>query len=251
MLKPTQRALMRIFDRRRAGAVALAAVLLNSACSSIPPQPANAGDAVPAALTVYRASFAEAGQRYAIDPVASELRVYVYRGGRAAKLGHNHVLSAPRLQGQVLLPGDDPAQAQFSLRLRLDELQVDDPALRERTGGGFADARSNEDIEGTRRNLLKSLEAVRYPDVIINSLSVRGDWPVLVADVALTLHGVTRIERLPLRVQRDADGVQVRGSFAIRQSDFGVTPYALLGGLLAVEDPLVIEFSLRARPASP
>lgn len=229
----------------------LAAALLSSACSSLAPRTdANASPTVPAALAVYRENFAADGALYTVDAAASELRIHVYRGGRAAKLGHNHVLTAPRLQGRVLLPGDDPAQAQFSLRLRFDELTIDDPLLRERIGGGFAGTRSNEDIEGTRRNMLKSVEATRYPDVIINSVGVRGDWPVLVAEIALSLHGTTRIERVPLRVDREPAGLTASGSFAIRQTDYGITPYALLGGLLAVEDPLAIEFVLRAVPVS-
>ena len=219
-----------------------------SACSAspaIPRAPLSAADG-----NGYRDTLAGAGTRYAIDAAASQLSIHVFRGGRAARLGHNHVLGAPQLEGRILVPDEDPTQTQFSLRLRLDQLEVDAPGARQRTGGNFAAPRSASDVEGTRRNLLKSLDADRYPDVVINSRTVAGDWPVFVAELAVTLHGVTRSERVPLQVSRNNDTLHVRGALALRQSDYGITPYSVLGGVLTVQDALAIEFALQARAES-
>ena len=38
------------------------------------------------------------GKVFALDPAASDIRIYVFRAGRAAAAGHNHVLSAPRFK---------------------------------------------------------------------------------------------------------------------------------------------------------
>jgi hypothetical protein len=40
------------------------------------------------------------------------------------------------------------------------------------------------------------------------------------------------------------DRLLVSGSFVLRQTDFGVQPLSLLGGLLSVQDAVVIEFKL-------
>src|SRR3546814_2829277 len=65
--------------------------------------------------------------------------------------------------------GDDTRTAQFALHFRLDQLQIDDAALRIATGGNFGTPRSKADIDGTQKNMLKSLDAERDPDVVIRS----------------------------------------------------------------------------------
>lgn len=227
----------------RCVAAALLALPL-AACQTAPVAPP-AGTAVAAEFAGYRPRLEGDGKEYRVDAAASQLRIYVFRGGTAARLGHNHVITAPQLQGHLKLP-DDPKQAQFSLRVRFDQLQIDDPALRAQTGDAFAGVRSVDDIDGTGRNLRKSVAADRYPEVVVNSLSVAGDWPLLVADIAVTLHGVTRTQPVVLLVRRGASALQIRGSFAIRQSDFGIKPFSVLGGVMAVQDALAIEFELSA-----
>lgn len=226
------------FKKSLCGALLLTALL--SACQSSAPR-ADAAPALP-----YREKLEGSGPLYVLDPAASKVLIYVFRGGAAASHGHNHVLNAPKFDGRVLLGGDDPAQAQFSLRFRFDQLQVDWDALRVGVGGNFAEPRSPEDIEGTRKNMLKSLEAEQYPELVVNSVKIAGDWPVLVADVDISLHGVTRRQTVMLKVQRTDDEVLADGNFVLRQSDFGIKPLSVLGGLLSVQDEIAVEFDLVA-----
>src|SRR3546814_8199309 len=72
--------------------------------------------------------------------------------------------------------GDDTRTAQFALHFRLDQLQIDDAALRIATGGNFGTPRSKADIDGTQKNMLKSLDAERDPDVVIRSVKLAGEW---------------------------------------------------------------------------
>ena len=119
-----------------------------------------------------------------IDAAASAVRIHVFRGGRAARLGHNHVLSVPGLQGLVLAPST-PEQvldgAAFELAFRLDELVLDEPALRAALGPGWASTLSAEAIAATRSNMLGAagLQAEAYPQVRLRSLSIRGAAPKL------------------------------------------------------------------------
>lgn len=199
----------------------------------------------------YRTLALAGGQVYAVDPAQSKVRIYVFRGGRAAKAGHNHVLDAPQFEAYLQLPSDDVAQARFDLRFRLDQLRVDAPALRAETGDAFAGERSASDIDGTRRNMLgpRGLDAERFPLVSLRSVTISGDWPMLVAEVEVTLHGISRRQLVPILVRRSEGRLTASGSLALRQTDFGAEPYSLLGGLLAVQDAIAIRFDLVAEPA--
>lgn len=204
----------------------------------------------PAGLAAAYAEAAKAGGRlYALDPAASSVRILVFRGGRAARLGHNHVLSAPRFEGFVLVPDDGPEHARFDLAFRLDQLEVDAPALRRELGPGFATAITPEAVAATREHMLgeDNMQAARYPYVRIHSLRIVGAAPYFAAEVAVELHGTVRTLWLPLTVEGLPGQVSVEGSFVLRQSDFGVQPYSVLGGLLSVRDEVLVRFKLAGK----
>lgn len=196
-----------------------------------------------------RAAFPDgAGPLYAVDPAASDVRIHVYRAGAAARLGHNHILSVPRFEGYVQLSSENVRDARFELRVPLADLVIDDPALRAATGGGFAGERSVGDIEGTRANMLgpKLLDADNHPQMRLRSVKLEGDWPLPVADVEITLRGVTRTQPVLLRVERSENKLSVRGEFVLRQTDYGITPFSALGGLMKVGDAVAVSFEVTA-----
>lgn len=228
--------------------VAAAALgLLLPACQSAAPKPGADTTATWPDLQTGMAS--ASGAVYSIDPAASDARIYVFRDGAAARLGHNHVLRVTRFEGYVNLPSDDPRQARFDLRVPLDQLTMDEPALRRETGGGFAGERSAADIEGTRRNMLGAqvLDAAQFPQMRLRSLRVEGDWPVLAAEVEITLHGVTQKQTLMLHVERSDALIKASGQFALRQSDYGIKPFSALGGIMKVADAVAVSFEITAK----
>lgn len=238
-------------------ALALALTLALAACGTAPGPsggPPAEAPAVPAVTPVsalegtYDALPASACDRVAFDPAASSVRIYAFRDGRAARLGHNHVLTAPKLRGRACV-GEPLTATRFDLVLRLDELALDDPAVRATLGPAFASVLSPEAIAGTREHLLgeDGLQADRFPEVRVRAVHVAGEWPRVAADVAVTLHGRTREMPVPLAVRRVDGRLEVQGSLALRQTDFGVRPYSVAGGLLAVRDEVVVEFTLVGR----
>lgn len=164
---------------------------------------------------------------------ANELRVLVFRGGAAARLGHNHVLRASDLK--VDWPSAGPV-----LHFRLDALDIDPPALRAGMGPAFASAVDDDDRAGTRANLLKALDAAGHPEVVVRTLQQVGDGPRRAVEAEITLHGTTRRQWFVAQV----DGQRASGEVVIRQSDFGIQPFTVLGGLLAVQDALVVQYQL-------
>jgi hypothetical protein len=51
-----------------------------------------------------------------------------------------------------------------------------------------------------------------------------------------------------LHLRREGPLLRASGEFVLRQSDFGMTPFSVLGGLMAVQDMVGITFDLVGRP---
>ncbi|WP_158080858.1 YceI family protein [Pelomonas sp. KK5] len=190
----------------------------------------------------------EAGRRaYRLDAAASKVRILVFRGGAAARLGHNHVLTLPGLSGTLVLPEPGPlADARFLLAFDLAGMVLDEPAERAALGPAWASVPSADAIEGTRTNMLgeAGLQAARFPQVRLRALRITGEAPRLAAEVEIELHGRRRSQWVPLNVDVSDARIKVAGSLVLRQSDYGLAPFSVLGGLLSVRDELVVDFDL-------
>jgi hypothetical protein len=189
---------------------------------------------------------ASGGRMYRLDPQASAVRIHAFRAGRAAKLGHNHVLSAPRFTGYFHLPPAGPPGARFDLEFRLDALVLDNPEQRAALGAAFAAPLSPEAIASTREHMLgkDNLQAEQYPTVRIRSLQITGEAPKFAARIEVEMHGRKQQQWVPLNVEGLPDRLVVTGALVLRQTDFGVQPYSVLGGMIAIQDEVIVEFKL-------
>ena len=207
---------------------------LVSACS----QPPTAPGPLPAARPdgVQPAPVAD-GAAWIVDPAASLIAVTVRRGGLLARLGHDHVIAVHTLAGQVA-----PALDRADLSFRLDAMTVDEPQLLREAGIESQPAAAA--IEGTRHNMLGPvLDAPRFPLVALHVERAGADR----LRVDVTLHGVTRRLLLPAVVRVGSAEVDASGTARLNQTDFGITPFSVGGGLLAVEDALEIRYRIVAR----
>ena len=210
-------------------------LLLLAACSQpLAPLPAP----TPAASQeAYRAAAASGAAVYKVDPDASLIAVTVRRAGLMARLGHDHIVASHTLTGYAA-PGLGRADVSF----RVDQLTVDEPQLLREAG--IDTQRSAEAVEGTRKNMLGPvLDAQRYPVVALHAERSADDR----LRVAVTLHGVTRSLDLPAAVKVDAAQVTASGTAHLKQTDFGITPFSVGGGLLAVDDGLDVRYRIVAR----
>jgi hypothetical protein len=138
-----------------------------------------------------------------------------------------------------------PGEGRADLYVPLDALVVDEPALRSEIG--LDTQPSAADIAGTRRNMLeKVLETDRYPYALIAVKGAAASGSVQPLQVAVSLHGVTRSVDVPVQYRRAADEVTASGAFAIDQSQFGIVPFTVLGGAIAVQDRLNVTFQIVA-----
>jgi polyisoprenoid-binding protein YceI len=209
-------------------------LLLLTACGQ-PPAPLATGPiASPDASRGLAASSAGA---YVVDPVASILTVTVRRAGLLARLGHDHVVASHTLTGTVA-----PDVGRADITFRADQMTVDEPAMLR--DAGIDTQPSPQAVEGTRRNMLGPvLEAQRYPVVALHAERLADGR----LRVAVTLHGVTRWMEVAAAVQADAESVTATGTARLKQTDFGIAPFSVGAGMLAVEDALEIHYRIVAR----
>ena len=215
----------------------LAPLLLVAACSMQAPMPPAPGPA-PAGETWYEHAARQGQKIYTIDSGASLITVTVRRGGALARFGHDHVVASRSVTGLV---APDAGRADF--QFRLDQMSVDEPALR--AAAGLDTQPSADAIEGTRSNMLgRVLEAERHPLVILRAERVPGNAALL--RLTIRLHGVEKSMEVPVVIDSTPSSLTASGVLQLRQSDFGITPMSVMGGAMIVQDTMELGFRIVA-----
>lgn len=185
--------------------------------------------------------------RYEVVPEDTQVYARVFRGGRLEKLGHNHVVVFNDVRGYVSL-ADEPVDSLFDFAVATADVSIDPPALRQRQGEGFDTTISERARTGTRENMLSEsvLHAAAYPYVMIGSSSIDGTFDDARVTMAVTIRDVTRVVTLPVALNRDGRRLVASGAFGLLQSDYGIEPFAALGGALKVKDRVELVFNITA-----
>lgn len=193
---------------------------------------------------------ADKGKVYWIDSRTSDVRFFLWRGGLLAQEGHNHVMIVHKMEGAIFMPKNlTENQARFDIVFKAKDIQVDPLDLRRKIGGAFNTGMSEEGAQGTREHMLgqKVLNAQQYPRIGLSSQKAFGEPPKMAFDTRITLHGVQHRYLIPVTIDVQNDRLHARGTFAIKQTDFGIEPYSALGGALYLLDPISVEFSITAQ----
>lgn len=219
-------------SRRLPGAaVMLAAVIMLDACVPVTVPPPAEPDRPPAIEP------APGALRHVIDPAQSELRLFVYRDGSLAHLGHNHVISSTNLGGEVWL-GREPEESVLQVRLPLESLEVDRPDMRAEAGEDFPGELDAAAIEGTRNNMLgeRLLNADGYPVIYMTSRRVTGTLPALRIEFSVRVRGRDFPLHVPVSVDMRDGRIVADATFSLDQTALGLEPYSVMLGALAVRD---------------
>jgi hypothetical protein len=219
----------------------VAAFGLLSACATQRLAPTTPASQAPSDFpeAYYRQAAAQGQRILRVDPAESLVVIEVRRGGSLARLGHDHVVASHDVRGFVA-----PGLGRADLYIRLEGLIVDEPALR--ADAKFDTQPSDEDIAGTRRNMLKSLDAAQYPFALIHVDGGDGGAGDKALRVAVTVHGITHEMSEPVHIDAAAEAVTVTGSLQMKQTDFGIAPLSVLGGAIQVQDEVGLRFRIRA-----
>jgi hypothetical protein len=162
----------------------------------------------------------------AIDTEGSSLTVHVGKAGLLSAAAHEHWVNAPIAGGTIDGDGARPA-VWFT---------VDARKLSVRPEKGVPDKDRAEVQSNMQSNVL---ESSMYPDIVFRSTEVRRTgafvWGV---SGDLTLHAVTKSVSVDVTRQNDA----YVGTVRIKQTEFGIQPIKIGGGVVRVKDELEISF---------
>lgn len=223
------------------------ALLLLGACAERRTPAAKA--APPPPLTAPYAAAARAGARvYRLDAAISTVYVLVGKAGPLAGFGHRHVFTVHHLRGFARLAANGAGEAE--LRFPVTALVLN-PAAAQKIFKNYK-APDQADMAGTRAHMFEVLDPRRYPWVRIR---VRGRIGTHApAQASISLHGERHAYKIMGTFLRHDRHFTARGTFSIRQTDFGMKPYSILLGALRVKNTLTIRYHLRFdawRPSSP
>jgi polyisoprenoid-binding protein YceI len=180
-----------------------------------------------------------------INAADSSVVILVGKTGVLSFAGHAHEVLAPSVSGRVTFDPADWQHASVSLEFDASALRV--------TGKGD----SPTDVPEVQRVMLSGqvLDVTRFPTIAFQSRRVSVTARTATsADVLIegdmVLHGTTRPMTIRAAVALDAGGrVTARGSFSLKQTEFGMVPVTAVGGTVRVKDELDIQFVLKASPS--
>jgi polyisoprenoid-binding protein YceI len=217
-----------------------------AACQTTPPA-AETPPATPASGVATPDIPADA-KPYPVVTEESLLQILVYRGGAMARLGHNHVIASHQLTGTVFVTGD-AAQWRFDIQVPVNELAIDEPAMREQAGADFPPGVPQSAREGTRKNLLSPalLDGANYPTIRLRCTDVVPAGEGFDVGVEITLKDQVRTVRVPVTLERKAGALKATGEFPLKQSELGFKPFSVAMGSLVVLDEMRILFDIVAR----
>jgi polyisoprenoid-binding protein YceI len=178
--------------------------------------------------------------RYVINNMVSRFTVQAFASGILSAFGHDPKIAIRDLKGEIHF---DPAHIENStmhLVIRADSLSVTD---------NISD-KDRRDIEGDMRG--KVLETDKYPEIVFDVSGVTvnktdGGQSNVMLNGQLTLHGVTRPQRVPATLAVTGDMLRAFGEFPLRQTDYNIKPVSAVGGGLKVKDEVKFTFDIVAR----
>ena len=181
--------------------------------------------------------------RYVINNMVSRFTVQAFASGFLSAFGHDPKIAIRDLKGEIHF---DPAHIDKStmhLVIRADSLSVTD---------NISD-KDRRDIEGDMRG--KVLETDKYPEIVFDVSGVTvnktdGGQSNVILNGQLTLHGVTRPQKVPATLAVTGDMLRAFGEFPLRQSDYNIKPVSAVGGGLKVKDEVKFTFDIVARKDS-
>ena len=225
----------------KVGGLVLLSLLLAACPRPVrPPAPAPTVPPTPAADT-------RGATVYQVDPASSQLAIFVYRGGKLSRLGHNHVMTSQDLSGRAWVHPEF-SRSGFELSFPVAKLVVDDAEARRAAGSDFPPDIPQSDKDGTRKNMLKPevLDGDHYPEVTLQAAKVGGtiEAPQLTAHI--TIKDASHDVDVPVKISVEGAKLRASGEFDILQTDFGIKPFSVALGALEVQDRLHIKFSVIA-----
>lgn len=187
------------------------------------------------------ATAAQEKSAYTIDNAKSKLQIDVSKEGAFKMFGHDHLIVAKEISGQVQFDPQKLEDSAVRLKVSAKSLTAQDPGASDKDRG---------DVQATMLGE-KVLDVAKFPEIVFTSTRVSAvkknadGWDLTLAGT-LNLHGVEKPLSFPLRVRAEHGQVHAQGEVSVLQTDHGITPIKVGGGSVKVKDKLKISFTIIA-----
>lgn len=172
-------------------------------------------------------SLRAAPDKRSVDTARSKITLRVYKSGLFSPFAHDHEIEAPIESGEVN-EGESPS---VEILVNASKLRVLDPEANDDTR-----AKVQENMLGH-----EVLDVGRFAQIRFQSTEVKAEgtdhWTVR---GNLELHGQTQ----PVTVDVTLKDGMYRGTAALKQTRYGITPIKIAGGAVRVKDEVKVEFSV-------
>lgn len=181
--------------------------------------------------------------RYAVDARGSRFTINAYASGMLSAFGHDPVLTARDISGDVRFSPEQAQSATVRVRIAAQSLAVQNDV-------------SDKDRREIERTMFEDvLEVAKNPEVVYEGASTRIDKVAdgrfrVEVDGRLSLHGVTRSQRVSVQVFVMGDTLRAQGEAMVRQTDYGIKLVAVAGGALKIKDEVKCTFDILLRKAT-
>ena len=184
---------------------------------------------------------------YIFDDEDSLLYVQVYKNLDAAASGmaHDHVMRATNWDGLVTYNPEDITKCSIGFALPVQDLQVDEDAMREYVG--YGDTITTGDRETIRDHMLAEdqLNGAIYTDIIFTSTSCQiSSEDRLIVTGDMTIRDVTREWDIDINFSAQENSFYMSGVIDFTHSDFNIVPYSAFFGAVSNSEPLKITFDM-------
>jgi polyisoprenoid-binding protein YceI len=183
---------------------------------------------------------AASADRYVVDGRSSRFTVQAFATGMLARMGHNPTIGIRDFSGEMKFNPDQLEAGSFHLVIKSDSLSVQDDI-------------SDKDLREIERLMKQEvLETAKFPEIVYDALSIS---VTKMADALysaalngkLTLHGVTRNQRISVRVALFGTMLRASGDFTLDQTDYNIKLVSVAGGALKLKAELKFSFEVVAR----
>ena len=188
---------------------------------------------------------------FRVDSDSSWIRVLAWPDGPLKRFGHHHTISHHSISGSVDVAAD-PLKSTFMLEITVADLVVDDPDQRALEGEEFEGEVPEDDIEGTRGNMLGEdlLHGEQFPTIQIKSSSIEGSLADANIVTTVIVKGVENTVSFPASIELTGESFAARGEIELLHGAFGLSQFTAMGGALSVRDLLIFKYEIHGSRSS-
>ena len=181
----------------------------------------------------------------AIDYNASYLIAVTGTAGMFAFAGHRHAVLASSWSADLNVNLDDLSHSSATITAPADKLVIDSPTARQIAGLGKGPGDS--DVQTIQKRMLSSevLDAAQYPQIKFTStvFKLQGNGHLQVTG-NMQIHGRPHPVTVQVQVRSHGQQTEFDGEFNVRQTDYGIEPESVAGGMVKVKDSVIIKFHI-------